>query len=72
VQLVAAAAATPDEAQCQPLYARIQTLMDRQALLVPLYAPQRVALRVAGVDGIGLGPDVYSIDLTGLHRVGTP
>jgi hypothetical protein len=42
--------------------------MDRQALIVPLYVPNRVALRTADVDGIGLGPDVYRVDLTRLRR----
>lgn len=59
----------PEEAACIPIYAEIQALMDAEALVVPLYSPRRVVLRTAGVDGIGLGIDVYRVDLTGLRRV---
>ena len=68
-ELVTLASMTPDEAQCLPIYAQIQELMDRQALIVPLYSPFRVALHTAGVEGIRLGCDVYSVDLTGFRRV---
>lgn len=67
--LVAIAMSTPDETASVPVYAEIQALMDAEALIVPLYSPHRVALRVAGVDGIGLGIDVYHVDLTSLRRV---
>lgn len=58
-----------DELQCVPVYARIQALMDDRALVVPLYAPRRIAVRSVHIDGIGLGPDIYRVDLTGLRRV---
>jgi ABC-type transport system substrate-binding protein len=67
--LVAAAMMTPDEQQCMPLYAQIQALMDQQALIVPLYSPNRIALHTKAVDGIKLSCNVYSVDLTGLHRL---
>ncbi len=51
-----------------PVYARIQALMDERALLVPLYAPRRIAVRSVAIDGIGLGPDIYRVDLTQLRR----
>lgn len=67
--LVDRAAREPDEAARLPLYAEIQDLMHHEALLVPLYVPHRVALRRTTIDGIGLGPDVYHVDLTALRRV---
>ncbi|MCA8953438.1 MAG: ABC transporter substrate-binding protein [Planctomycetes bacterium] len=69
MQLVAATMSQPDELARGPLYAAIQARLDREALIVPLYAPNRVALRTRDVDGIELGIDVYRVDLTGLHRV---
>ena len=42
--------------------------MDAEVLIVPLFVPHRTALHVAGVEGIALGPDVYHVDLTRLHR----
>lgn len=68
-QLVDQAATEPDELARLPIYAHIQSLMDREALVVPLYVPWRVAIARADVQGIGLGPDVYHVDLTGLRRV---
>ncbi len=67
--LVAVAMTTVDEQARLVVYAEIQALIDREALLVPLYAPRRVALRRAEVDGIGLPIDVYRVDLAGLRRV---
>lgn len=67
--LVALAMATVDENARVPIYAEIQALLDREALLVPLYAPHRVALRRADIEGIGLDLDCYRADLTGLRRV---
>jgi hypothetical protein len=61
--------ATVDEVERAPVYAEIQALIDREALIVPLYAPRRIALRRADVDGIDLPIDVYRVDLTGLRRV---
>lgn len=70
--LVAEAMTTPTEELCLPIYARIQDLMDRQALIVPLLVPHRVAVHTAQVDGIRLGIDVYHVDLTGLRRTDVP
>src|SRR5690606_39788160 len=67
-QLVAQTMAEPDESECLPIYAEIQALMDREALIVPLYSPFRIALCKRDVDGIVLGNDVYRVDLTGLRR----
>jgi hypothetical protein len=66
---VTAVSQTPTEEQCVPLYAQIQELIDKEALIVPLYSPWRVALHTAGVEGIRMGPDLYAVDLTGLRRV---
>ena len=68
-ELAMLVAMTPSEEQCMSLYSKIQELMDDQVLIVPLYAPWRVAIHSAGVDGIRLGPDVYAVDLTELRRV---
>lgn len=70
-ELVDLAAAEPDERERLPIYARIQGLLDRQVLIVPLYVPWRVALRRSDVDGIGLGPDVYHADFSRVRRVQT-
>ncbi len=67
--LVAEAMATPDESRCELVHARIQELMDRKALIVPLFSPHRVAIHALSVAGIALGNDVYHADLTGLCRV---
>jgi ABC-type transport system substrate-binding protein len=66
--LVAVAMATADETVRLPIYAEIQALLDSEALIVPLYAPRRVALRRADIDGIVLPIDVYRVDLAGVHR----
>lgn len=52
----------------EAIYAEIQTVMDRDALVVPLYVPNRVALSTAAVAGVTLGPDVYHVDLRGVRR----
>jgi len=70
--LVVEAMVTPTEELCQPIYARIQERMDREALIVPLYVPHRVALRRAEVDGVRLGTDVYRVDLSGVHWTAAP
>jgi hypothetical protein len=59
--------AEPDEMACLPIYAEVQALLDKDALIVPLYSPHRVALHRREVDGIRLGSDVYRVDLSGLH-----
>ncbi|MCB9896737.1 MAG: ABC transporter substrate-binding protein [Planctomycetes bacterium] len=59
----------PDENDCLPVYAQIQERMDEQVLIVPLYAPHRIAVHSTQVEGIGLGPDIYRVDLTDLHWV---
>lgn len=67
-ELVDRAAAEPDEQERLPLYARIQDLLDREHLIVPLYVPWRIALHSTSVAGIRLSPDVYHADLTALQR----
>lgn len=67
--LVDQAAAEPDETLRIPIYAHIQSLMDREAIVVPLYVPWRVAIARSDIQGISLGPDVYHADLTGLRRL---
>ena len=60
---------TVDETARLPVYAEIQALLDREALIVPLYSPRRIALHRREVDGIALPIDVYRVDLTSLRRV---
>jgi ABC-type transport system substrate-binding protein len=67
--LVDAAAAIPSEGDRIEQYLRIQSLMDREVLIVPLYSPWRVALRTAAVDGVALSPDVYRVGLESLRWV---
>jgi ABC-type transport system substrate-binding protein len=67
--LVAQTLTIPDEVQCLPIYAQIQARLDQEALMVPLYSPHHIALRSVSIDGIELGPDIYRVDLTKLHRV---
>ena len=67
-ELVDAAAREPEAEPRTALYEQIQVLLDTEAIVVPLYAPWRVAVHRADVDGIRLGPGVYSVDLTGLRR----
>ncbi|MCA8953420.1 MAG: hypothetical protein KDE27_28160, partial [Planctomycetes bacterium] len=67
--LVRQTLAIPDETECVAIYAQIQQRMDEQALIVPLYSPRHIAVHTAAIDGIGLGPDIYRVDLTNLHRV---
>ncbi len=70
LRLVTAAAETTAEDWCLPIYAQVQTLMDREALVVPLYVPFRLAVHTRDVDGIALGADVYRVDLNQLRRAG--
>jgi len=44
-------------------YARIQRLIDDEALLVPLYVPQRLALLRADLPPLPLGADVHRLEL---------
>ncbi len=67
-ELVLQTLSIPDEMDCVPIYAQIQTRMDEAVLMVPLYVPRRVAVRTIDVDGVGIGPDLYRVDLTRLHR----
>lgn len=67
--LVAQTLTIADELQCVPVYAQIQARMDQEALMVPLYSPHHLAVHSVSIDGIGIGPDIYRVDLTQLHRV---
>lgn len=67
-QLVALAMATWDETVRLPIYAEIQALIDSEALIVPLYAPRRLALRRKEITGIVLPIDAYRVDLHAIHR----
>ncbi len=68
-ELVEQTLRTPDEDDRVPIYGRIQARMDEQALVVPLYSPHRIAVRSKHVEGIGLGADLYRVDLTELRWV---
>ncbi|MCA9319318.1 MAG: hypothetical protein KDB53_01220, partial [Planctomycetes bacterium] len=57
--LVHAADATADEAARKLVYGRIQSLMDRDALIVPLVCPRRTVLRQPQDDLPELGRDLY-------------
>jgi hypothetical protein len=54
---VDAAAVTPREEYRLPVYAEIQTLMDERMLILPPYAPWRVVVTEADIEGARLGPD---------------
>jgi peptide/nickel transport system substrate-binding protein len=64
VPLVRTAMATPGEDERIAVYREIQDLMDREALLVPLFAPRRVAVLRAGLPDPRLDHDIYRTDLT--------
>jgi len=49
------------------VYGRIQRLMDREALIVPLFAPRRFAVVRKGCGSITLDHDLYRMDLSNLH-----
>lgn len=66
--LVALAMTTVDEADRVPIYAQIQARLDAEVLIVPLYAPHRIVLRRAEVQGIGLDLDCYRVDLSRVER----
>jgi nickel transport system substrate-binding protein len=52
-----------DDATRRAVYARIQAYLDGHAVLVPLYVPDRLAVVAPGVEGLGLGPHGYTLDL---------
>jgi hypothetical protein len=45
-------------------YAGIEARIEAEALLVPLFAPHRLALARRGVEGLRLGRNAYAIDLS--------
>jgi hypothetical protein len=45
-------------------YADIEARIEAEALLVPLFAPQRLAIARRGVEGIRLGRNAYATDLS--------
>lgn len=59
---------TPDEAGRLALAAEVQRLLDERALLVPLFAPHRLALGRAGAPRVALSHDVYRFDWQGDSR----
>lgn len=61
--LVREAMATPELEARSAVYGRIQSFMDREVVVVPLYVAHRVALVRAGLAPPELGPDYYRLDL---------
>ncbi len=66
-ELVAASCETVDDDVRSVLYRRIQDLIDRDALIVPLYAPRRLAVARRGVPLPRLGTDLYRTDWSPLE-----
>jgi ABC-type transport system substrate-binding protein len=50
-------------------YAGIQKILDADASIVPLFVPDRLALRRRGIEGLVLDHDIYRLDLSALRRV---
>jgi hypothetical protein len=46
-------------------YGDIEARIEAEVLLVPLFAPQRLALARRGVEGLRLGRNAYATDLSG-------
>ncbi|MCA8966845.1 MAG: ABC transporter substrate-binding protein, partial [Planctomycetes bacterium] len=61
-QLVGALAAAPDEAARPQLFTKIQHRLDELLPIVPLFAPQRIAVVRAGLPMPRLDHDMYRLD----------
>lgn len=61
-QLVTLALATADPKARTPLYGQIQTTLDAEAYVVPLYAARRLAVLAASLPQPRLTPDMYHLD----------
>jgi ABC-type transport system substrate-binding protein len=64
--LAAAAAQAPSEAARLDAYARVQAHIDREASVIPLYVPERLALRRRDLGEPRLDHDTYRVDVAGL------
>ncbi len=67
-ELVLQATRTPDPNDLPAIYRGIQTLIDDEALYVPLLVPRRVLLCRSGVRGARIDHDLYRVDLSSLER----
>lgn len=67
-QLVTDAFACPWERERRAIHERIQVRMDREALIVPLFVPDRAAVVRAGAELPRLDHDIYRIDFAGMLR----
>ncbi|MCA8970236.1 MAG: hypothetical protein KDC95_10645 [Planctomycetes bacterium] len=66
-RLVTNALREPREERRIGAYRAIQSYVREHVLVTPLYVPKRIALYRRGVSGIGLGPDLYHVDLSTLR-----
>jgi ABC-type transport system substrate-binding protein len=60
--LLERAMATPEEAARAAIYTAIQARLDHEAIVVPLYAPRRIALLRRGMPLPRLDHDMYRLD----------
>lgn len=60
--LLRRAMATPDDEARYKIYAQVQDLLDAEAVIVPLYAPRRVAILRKGMPRPKLDHDMYTLD----------
>jgi peptide/nickel transport system substrate-binding protein len=64
--LMRKATATPDDEARYKVYAEIQKLLDEEMVIVPLYAPRRIAVLRRGMPTPVLDHDMYALDATWL------
>lgn len=60
--------AEPDRAARRALYCQIQAEIDTRSWVVPLYVPDRLAVRRAELPAVELGPDLYRTELSNWVR----
>src|SRR5690606_22936250 len=60
---MAKALATPDEEGRRAVFAEVQAALDEEMVIVPLYAPRRVAVLRKGMPLPELGHDMYSLEM---------
>lgn len=58
----------PGSPERRDAYAAIQELIDREAAVVPLFVPRRIAVVSSRVRGLALGPHGYGLDIEALER----
>ena len=63
IALIESASAEPRQSDREEIFREIQALLTREALIVPLLVPRRVAVMRREIEGVRLDPDLYRLDL---------